>query len=444
MKKIWNDTRYLLFAGLILRLALPLVLGTNAYKGDGADYRFHADNLRRYGVYSGDIGSPPPPTYERMPGVPMEIFLMSSLVNYDSIWMLLPNVIMGWLSLVLLVGFFKQLKISGPASMAMLWLYALIPVLDYYASQFYPEVPAAFFTLLSLYIFLVWREKGNLLLLAGIGAASGMALYFRPELVLTTGIIGAYFLLKKESLSVRIKSAAVFASAVLLVLSPWIIRNARNEGKFIPLGSNQIFDVLETTPDSARSCTRGLYAWLNTWHWMERHSKLVAWDFMHVKFTDLPSSAFDSQEEWRQISALQKNKEYNCGIDKALMQIAGQKRSAHPFRHYVQLPLKRIFFLLFRVERFDNFNSDKLPPWMLTFAWILLTGFGNMMNAVGLFAAWNLRKRNPVFAIILASAILRLLFFAVVYHVETRYMLILFPEFFIVGTVYLSQRFFGK
>jgi Dolichyl-phosphate-mannose-protein mannosyltransferase len=430
-----------LVSGLLMRLMLVFALGGDMYKGDGAEYRFYSYNLETYGVYTGEMGNPPRAGYDRMPGEPLLIFLTSRVVGYDSMLMLLPNVLAGWLMLVLVLRLVSMFHLHNRLSRIMVALYAVIPAVDYYAAQLYPEVPAACLVLFSFWHLgkCIQSPNGKDALLAGV--FTGLAACFRPESAFNLLIIAGavFFSSAKGTITNRMKMAIAPIIGFFLLLSPWIVRNFVNENRFIPLGDNFLIEQQDSLAADERGCSRGLYLWINTWHYREKHVKQVAWDFMHADLSQLPESAFRSPSEMAAIEALQKKPYYDCGSDRLLMSIANERKAEVPLRHYMVLPAQRIFFLLFRVERFDSLGAEKLPQSLVTVLWVGFSAFGNFLSLFALLGVIWVRSLPPLLRWMLAAAWLRLLFFAVFYHVEVRYMLLFAPEFFLIALFLLSK-----
>ncbi len=419
-----------LLAGLILRLLLPGLIGTDPYQGDGESYLRFAVNLEKHGTFSWD---PPKPSAFRMPGVALQIWLLHKFVDYRSWWMLLPNILLGWGCLLLLFPFFLGLEIDRAVLLVLAASYALIPITDYYAGQMYPEVPAAFLNLLSWYLFFRFLERRRPWQAAAAGLLLGLSLYFRPEMVLNLVILGLGLLVVRIPWSRRLVSGALIAGVVLLALSPWVVRNFAAKGRFIPL-----IDVSDYR-------LKGIYRWVNSWSASEKDLKTVAWDFLKADLERLPPGAFDSPEEKETVLALQARGVYTAEEDAVLEELASRRNARHPLRGYVVLPLKRVLHTAFRTERSDRLRSGRIPAFVLEPLWFLYASFGNLVFLLALTAPFLLRGVPPIVRLIAAALILRLLYLAYFQHTEYRYMVSVFPLAYVaaaycVDRVYVAVR----
>lgn len=416
----------ILLAGLILRLLLPGVIGTDPYQGDGKSYLRFAVNLEKHGTFSWD---PPRPSAFRMPGVALEIWLLHQFVDYHSWWMLLPNILLGWGCLLLLFPFLLGLKTDRSLLLVLAAAYALIPITDYYSGQLYPEVPGAFLALLSWYLLFQFLERRRAWLAAAAGLFLGLSLYFRPEMVLNLLLFGLGLLLVRIPWSKRLVSGLLIAGVVLLTLSPWIYRNYEAKRRLVPL-----IDVSDY-------CLKGLYRWVSSWSASERDVKMVAWNFLKADLEGAPPGAFDSPEEKETVLALQARGIYTCQEDAVLEELARRRNARRPLRGYLVLPLQRVLHNAFRTERYDHLRSGRIPASLMRPLWFLYASFGNLVFLVALIVPFLLRGVPPIVRLISAALILRLLYLAYFQHTEQRYMVSVFPLAY-VAAGYCFNRFY--
>lgn len=433
-------TFLILILGLGVRLLLPFVLTVNPAKGDGSLYVVHAENLRHHGIYSSQQLPHPQPTYDHMPGMPFYLRAIFFFTGHTSRWAILPNFLLGWGMLVLLGMILKELGIAERVRLIAMGLYAVLPILDYYALQFYPEIPAAFLTLAAFYFLLRFlRSPGwQWSLLTGLFLT--LAVFFRPELILNFAVVGLGLLLAKLPVKQVFLYGGGMALILIVFLTPWTLRNHRVGGEWVILARNQTPGTMGTVNDqsadhlSRRGCSEGLYQWLNTWHTTEKEVKMAAWDFMHADLEALPDRAFANAAEKSQLKVLQQQPDYTCGVDAQMMAIARERRDANRLNYYLVLPLKRCFHLLFRTERFDSMQGQT-ANWM----WLGYALTSNLVMALGLLGAVLIRNRPTILGLVVAAMGIRLAFFAWFYHVEYRYMLLYFPLFFILA-VYFCRK----
>lgn len=442
-----NRTRLIYFSiliiGLVVRLGLPFVLDQNPAKGDGSIYVQHTENLKYHGVYSSQQASDPQSTFDHMPGMPFYLHAIFQVVDRESPWAILPNLLCGWGILLVLGLILKEIGVPEKARWIALGVYACLPILDYYALQFYPEVPAALLTLAGFYALIRLMKEPHLKWAVLVGGLFALAVFFRPELILNFAVAGLALLFAQMPMKKVLLYIGVMAGILIGLLTPWTFRNYQVSGNFVFLAQNHAPGTTvegNQAPGWAeeRGCAKGLYLWLNTWHTTEKHVKIAAWDFMEANLDELPVAAFTDDAEKNEIASLQQAEKYTCGMDAQLEQIAFTRIEAKPLRFGLWLPLQRTFHLLFRTERFDSIEAGK-SGWM----WWIYALLSNLIMGLGLLGAIFLRKRPQVLWLFVVAIGLRLSWFAWFYHVEYRYMLLYFPLFFILA-VYFCYRMINR
>ncbi|MCB9231690.1 MAG: glycosyltransferase family 39 protein [Bacteroidia bacterium] len=427
--------------GLLVRLALPLILGGDPYRGDGADYQRYATNLYEEGVYSGQFGPGVEPEAGRMPGVPFLIWIGLQFFSPHSYGMLLPNILLGWGILLILHFFLHDFRLRPKIHLISLAIYAAFPVIDYYASQFYPDLPAASLAFLSSWAFARYLRSGSGKWALVSALALGLGLFFRPELLMIFPLYLVAIWLTKISLRQKLIHSLVSGAAIFLVLAPWMLRNLNTLHVLMPLGNNFI---IEDNYQSQGTCARGLYRWLNTWHYKESHVKVAAWYLMDGTAEPIPDLAFDNPEEKALLQRIQASSAYTCDMDAELDQLAQNRAAAHPWRQNLILPLQRFFYLLFRTERADSFSSPSLPGWLTFLAWLALGVFTGIVHLAGLGLPFIKQIPKGITLLLWLMCLERLLFFALFYHVENRYMLVYFPIFFLLAASQINRLLDNK
>lgn len=188
-------------------------------------------NLARHGVYS-ESADPTAlaPAAERGPGYPALIALVYRLLGHRPQAVLLLQIILSSLTagLVCLIGY----RLAGPlAGLAGGLLLALDLPSVIYANLFLTETLAALINLLAIWALASsWRSSGRrtTLLLFATGALAGLAAYVRTAALLWPLVLAAcaalYYWRTNKRLSLT--SPACLLAAYLLVLSPWVLRNA--------------------------------------------------------------------------------------------------------------------------------------------------------------------------------------------------------------------------
>jgi len=403
-------------------------------KGDGADNLRYALNLKNHNIYSGDINQPPQPGFSRLPGVPLLMCISLLWSNPGSYGMLIPNILAGCGILLIVFAFLASFGMPLMRLRIFAALFAWVPVADYYASQHYPEVPATFLVVLSFaFLYKGFNGEKRKLYFILSGIAAGAAALFRPELLFHIPLAAGMLLLMKSDSANRIAASLLFIAGSVIALAPWGIRNMYQSGEMSLLGNNFFIETRTTGDGNKTNCANGLYKWLNTWHFREDHVKMIAWDFRAADLDALPEFAFDSRDEKKRLMQWQMLPAYTCGVDDSLAALADFKAEENRLKTHFLLPLMRMFFLLVRDGRHDSLDTGGLPVWIVQSGYWVFAIFASLVNLFALGAIRIFRKLPPMLKIFLIFGGMRLAFFAFFYHVENRYMMLWFPEFFLLA-----------
>src|SRR5260370_21809347 len=142
-------------------------------------------------------------------------------------------------------------------------------------------------------------------------------------------------------------SGLLMLLAVMVLLTPWTVRNWRTMGHCEPLVSGYANGPGEFV-------STGFYHWLKTCVVDYISVYNVEWhvDGEKIDMEDLPPRACDSQQECAQTETLVDS--YNDGltlspeVDAQFNELAQQRIRRHPFRYYVCLPAFRIHAICLR------------------------------------------------------------------------------------------------
>jgi hypothetical protein len=151
----------------------------------------------------------------------------------------------------------------------------------------------------------------------------------------------------RRSLLQVITPVAVAAVCVVLPLAPWAVRNWRAFHVLQPLAPRYATDPGEAVP-------LGFQRWYRTWAIDFASTEEVYWNYdsAPVEIGDLPSRAFDSNEQYAQTAAILKT--YNTtdnatpGLDGRFEALAEERIHDDPLRYYIALPIARLLNMLFR------------------------------------------------------------------------------------------------
>ena len=289
-------------------------------------------------------------------------------------------------------------------------------------------------------------------------------------------------------------SGVLFSVAFAAALTPWTIRNWRVFHQFQPLAPAHGEMPGEFVP-------RGYNLWLRTWLDDESYIAPFLWslDTDPIDIDDVPPYAFDSPEEKKRVTTLLEaynneqdtdtdadadsktdnsanpdedkdesdNKNPNESdqpesdqkpqvemtpqIDAAFGQLAHERIARHPFRFYVQLPLKRAHTMWFDTHsQYWPFVGTLLPfsdldhtthqqIWLPLFAG--LTAVYTLIGLAGMWFLWNsgsFDARRWLLLVVLAI-VLRLILFSLIENPEPRYLVEFFPLLSVLGGIAIAQ-----
>lgn len=138
---------------------------------------------------------------------------------------------------------------SARAGTAFAFLYALYPELVFAPSQLVPE---SLYILGSLWLVVLWfrvidedAAKARLKIAAGAGLLGGALLLARESaaIVLSAAIVAWLWRARRERDPGLARATAVCVTVVAVTLTPWIVRNWRVQGEFIPLRSGYGYNL---------------------------------------------------------------------------------------------------------------------------------------------------------------------------------------------------------
>jgi Dolichyl-phosphate-mannose-protein mannosyltransferase len=437
-------------AGLALRLYLILRFPMNA-ASDSATYTDLAQNWLERGIYGLNIQGQIIPVDVRPPGYPAFLVAVAVTLGRSHLAVLLAQAIVDLATcgvVAFLAARVSPVLERRRAALAGLWIAALCPFIANYTTGILTEVVATFFTAAALLVLSAGFEPGSHAIsdpervewlqdpwfLGGLIAGFGTLV--RPETPLLIGAAGLVLIARwwrPENWRRLVRAGLLMFVGLLLPLAPWAARNWRAVGEVQFLAPRYTQLPGEFVP-------RGFYSWTNTWLWRFRDVYLVPWklDDEEIYMDDIPSYAFDSQQERDRVAAV--FDEYNDSLtispeeDAFFAELARERTARHPLRTYVTVPLKRAFALWFtpRIELLPF--SGQL--WPVRAAWqedpvdfsvtIGLFILCVLLAATGLAGAWRARN-SPVTAFLVAFCIVRTLFFLHYETPEPRYMLECFP-----------------
>jgi 4-amino-4-deoxy-L-arabinose transferase-like glycosyltransferase len=446
-------------AAMALGLGLRLWFIGNAASiaGDSLIYGDIAKNLLARGIYGfAQNGSGPIPTLIRLPGYPLFLaacFRVFGVEHYTAVMYVQCGID---LLTCLIVSALAWRLFGRRAALVALWLAALCPFTANYVAAPLTETPSLFCIALTLYVFDRWRDAGpgwNRWLWI-TSAAMASALLLRPEqCLLAASVIPAMLWLAWRGCGFgREKALAgvpvlVAALCVVLPLAPWAARNWRTFHVFQPLAPRSATDPGEPVP-------AGFYRWYRTWAIDFVSTDDVYWNYdgAPVEIGDLPTRAFDSDQQYARTDALlnayNRTLQPKAEYDAEFARIAKERIHADPLRYYVALPVARLADMLFRPR------TELLPVSLAWWKWsehpgesafsIAYGALNLAYFALGCLGLWRWRRRgwNGHAALawaMLGFVLLRIALLLTLDNSEPRYTLELFPLLILWASALFAQ-----
>ncbi len=427
--------------------------------GDSLIYGDIAKNWLQHGVYGfAESGSAPVPTLIRLPGYPLFLAAcvrMFGVEHYTAV--MCVQCAIDLLTCLLVSGL--AWRLFGPrGGMAALWLAALCPFTASYVSAPLTEIPSLACIALAFYGLESWRA-------AGLGfnrwlwitsAAMAYAVLLRPEQgLLPTAIIPVMlWLVLRERGQVRSRLRVMLpvilaAICVVLPLVPWTARNWKTFRVIEPLAPRYATDPGEVVP-------LGFQRWYRTWAIDFSSTDDVYWNYngADVEIGDLPTRAFDSDEQYARTDALlneyNKTDSASPAFDARFAALAEERIAADPLRYYIALPVARLINMLFRPRTemlpvsLEWWKLEEHPGQSIFSA--AFAGLNLVYFLVGGAGLWAWRRRgwdgNPGLAwAMVAFVLLRCTLLLTLDNSEPRYTLEFFPVLVVWGgAIFSSSR----
>lgn len=338
----------LLFVAAGFRISVAYWL-PNDVPDDGRVYAQMARNLLEQHVYSHDPQPPFNPSLIRLPGYPLFLASIYSVLghqNNGAVRVIQALIDTGTCALIALLAFYWQPneKKKRVTALAALGLAAICPFTTIYTATILTEVLTNFL-LVALLLATTFalrgtvttgaleegdnRRKNSLLWWSLAGLIGGVAVMVRPDaglflaavgltLVITKGLWPLVFGFRKKSMAEDqrsktkvlrprpkkiiaqvIASGAAMSFVFILVLAPWTIRNWRLFHLFQPLAPQH-------AEMPGEFVARGYLLWVRSWLDDQKYVAQFLWplEVEPIDVDELPASAFDSPDEKKRVAAL--------------------------------------------------------------------------------------------------------------------------------------------
>jgi 4-amino-4-deoxy-L-arabinose transferase-like glycosyltransferase len=391
------------------------------------------------------------PSFARLPGYPAFLALVFAIFGIDNYQAALILQALIDVSTCFVVADLARRCISDRAAKAAFLLTALCPFLAQYAAAALTETLEIFFTALALDFAVMGMsalEQRDLRPWLKCGASIAACILLRPDggilLAATGGYLGFTFVNRLRQggpTTPLVRAGVAVAACGLAPLVVWGVRNfhtlhrlellapryANEEGEFVPLGFNR---------------------WTKTWIADYVSTEEVYWNVPGAKIdsTNLPSRAFDSEEEHARtlalIDAYNDTEHITPDLDAKFATLANERVHAHPLRYYLWLPILRM------VDMWLRPRTELLPPDSRWYQfdddtrWIVLAVALGILNLLYLLAAaaglvWG--ESIACLALGLWYVVLRSLFLGTLENPEARYTLECYPVVILMASALFSR-----
>jgi 4-amino-4-deoxy-L-arabinose transferase-like glycosyltransferase len=421
--------------------------------GDALIYGDIAKNLLQHGVYGfTQSAAGPLPTLIRLPGYPLFLMLCFRVFGVEHYTAVMGVQVVVDLATCALAAALAGKLFGRRAAMVTLWLAALCPFTANYVAAALTETLSLACVALAFYGMERWRSAGN-----GwnrwvwvTGAALAYAVLLRPEQgLLAVAVIPAMLWMAWKDGDGARRVAPVVATALCVAapLVPWTARNWRTFHVFEPLAPRYATDPGELIP-------LGFQRWYRTWGIDFASTEDVYWNYngAPIEIADLPTRAFDSQEQYAQTEALLADYGETNLASRALEArfdaLAEERIKADPVRYYVALPVARLINMLLRPR------TEMMPVSLEWWRWsehhaetafaTAYTGLNLGYFVLGGLGWWMWRRRGwgehaPLAWSMMGFVILRCALLLTLDNSEPRYTLEFFPVIVVWAGAVLSS-----
>jgi len=349
-------TRVQIAVALGLGLALRLAFITNAARiaGDTLLYGDIAKNWMQYGVYGfARSATGPIPTLIRLPGYPLFLAVCFKLFGPDRYTQVMLVQCLVDLGTCLLVADLARRLFGNRAGLAVLWLSALCPFTANYVAAPLTETLSLACIALAFYGLERWQAGGTgwNRWLCAIAASLAFAVLLRPEQgLLAVAVVPAMLWMVTSERRFRTANALpVLAAAICVVLPllPWTVRNWQTFHVIQPLAPRYATDPGEPVP-------RGFQRWYRSWaiEFASTENVYWNWDSDEIDIADIPTRAFDSEEQYNRtatlLAAYNKDNNATAALDQGFNALAEERIAADPVRYYLALPVARLINMALR------------------------------------------------------------------------------------------------
>ena len=431
----------------------------SVHSGDTFSYLQGAENFflegEYYSEHEGKKSSASRPPHYGIPYIVFRSFASPSnsfdlLILYQLVFVTIAMILIG-----IIASSINSLKLSYYLTLLISFLFFHY---TFSAIQLVPESLASSMLVISVFFFIYYLDNKSITMLLLSGFFLSYAVVLRPYLGIIYPVVGFYFLPKNFSLTLKslqgsLISTSVFSIGLIILLSPWVIRNYQVYDRFVPFQED--FYAGYHINDSYLAMIDFVNCWgSSTYFWQEGQAGTFFIDSHNYDYT-FPDYAFTSKYNLEDLKSLKTK--YNDAVGNN--DLALDKEVADEFKYYTAVYKKERPFIYYFYSRlmfikefvlphkygpylpFNEFASncpnkyDKylfLSQGLLYFA-VIITGF------IGCF--YYFFKRKYIF--ILGIIFVTFCFFPIIYKSSMhKYFVHLYPYLLIGSSLFISKFIF--
>ncbi len=225
----------LTFAVLSFFMCCVFIFLIKPYPGeDFAVYQRVGWNLSQGNGFSQEAGPPYLPLKWRMPLYPLFLALVYKVFGLNNNAVFIIQAIIFSFTTLILFCITKEM-LNERVAYICAFLYAIYPIGPYWAGVLYPETLLTFLLILTTYFFIKSVRQGKLSYLVFGFFFSGLCILARPEFIYYPFFIMLGFLILKFRVKHILKIATTGFLVLAFTMGPWVARNYKVYGRFVPL-----------------------------------------------------------------------------------------------------------------------------------------------------------------------------------------------------------------
>ena len=323
--------------------------------------------------------------------------------------------------------------------------------ITFYASYILTESFTCSFILLGLYYFNNWIIDKKLKYLFAAGFFIAYAIMMKPFLVPWTIFFAISILLVTKNFKGFVKHSIVFIFPLLLLWSPWVIRNYTSTGTLIPFSKPTYYPCKRLV----HSCSEFLSAWGGDPIWWEGNCRTAGTFFYQIEINSnceykFPEYVFTKDytlEDLRylrnQIQLFQhdvKNDSMDRAISNKFDEMTVSFVNNKPFHYFIYAPLIRLKSSFLKSGSY-YIDKHSIPFLLLNTFQSLLYLLPLCFGSIGLIFMGLNNFRNPMNIILIGLPICLIIVLTMVFKLnEWRYFIYVYP----IMILYMTHLFIAS